>query len=856
MKELAKYALKVLLAGIVASMTVTGVFALEVEQVETAQEISITAALAAYYAKDETVVLGTSESTVISFDNEITSVDVGNTDAQLTYSEDNKSVTMQGVGYAGVVTATDGTQTKTVSFYSGTKFKPGLNILTGTTDSIHYADLGDKVSTILGGTFEEYTAGDDTRLARKFSGKWATAQLVNCAALDTRPLEIKLQYAGTCNGLWVSLPNSDWKAYHYFHNDGLKEYTTWTDASYSGLCNVCKGETDCNHKDLRVATNETGSGAAYIDSVSVIPYYKVTYKNVDGTDLKVEYVLKDSDGNYMTDYTVNSSVKPEAGDVQGFVKFVGWSLEENGEVLSSAVPLNNSDISLYPVVQTILTFDAVDAASATEKTFDLSVLAEYGYDLSSVKVDTGLTEATAKVNGNTFTVTPSGYAGVVLVSVKDGDGNVNTGSIRLYAGTKSRPGLNIFTGTEKAMSISEVKSLVAEDNFGLRLSNMAFEKKQPVAEKDGRLAVPADMTHILNTSDFTPERPLDISFEYCGYAKGRLWMIMPNEGWQIFYKVFDGDKTVDSWTKSNYSGLCGHCNGVESENAHKDLVLASDNNAGLMYIDALNITPYYKVTYLAADNTETIIYVDGKSTEYTIDASVLGSDFYTLEGSNEVYTAGSVIPLAHKDLVITAFTLEEPKTSDKNSIRVNGEKTGIRFAGFVSMATHNAASEYGFLVARADNGIDEATADEFLVLPDDFGDTGSLNFSGTTDNEVAIKFAGGRNYIKGGSSNKFAITDDGETPFGSYGKPGAYFTAVLVGLDKPYTSRGVTYATRYRVPIVARSYAKVGSIYYYGESKVASMKDVAARLLENENASEEEKQFAQDILDKAELTVE
>ena len=34
------------------------------------------------------------------------------------------------------------------------------------------------------------------------------------------------------------------------------------------------------------------------------------------------------------------------------------------------------------------------------------------------------------------------------------------------------------------------------------------------------------------------------------------------------------------------------------------------------------------------------------------------------------------------------------------------------------------------------------------------------------------------------------------------------------------------------------------------------MKDVAARLLENENASEEEKQFAQDILAKAELTVE
>ena len=78
----------------------------------------------------------------------------------------------------------------------------------------------------------------------------------------------------------------------------------------------------------------------------------------------------------------------------------------------------------------------------------------------------------------------------------------------------------------------------------------------------------------------------------------------------------------------------------------------------------------------------------------------------------------------------------------------------------------------------------------------------------------------------------------------------------MVGLDKPYTWRGVTYATRYRVPIVARSYVKIGDTYYYGESKMASMKDVAARLLANENASEAEKKLAQDVLDKAELTME
>ncbi len=136
MKKFAKHFLKVLLAAMVASMTVTGAFALEAEYVETAQEFSGTAVSLAYYAEDETVALGASESTVLSFDNEITAVNLGTTEALLTYSEDNKFVTIEGVGYAGVVTATDGTQTKSVSFYSGTKYKPGLNILTGTTDPI------------------------------------------------------------------------------------------------------------------------------------------------------------------------------------------------------------------------------------------------------------------------------------------------------------------------------------------------------------------------------------------------------------------------------------------------------------------------------------------------------------------------------------------------------------------------------------------------------------------------------------------------------------------------------------------------------------------------------------------------
>lgn len=120
MKEFAKYALKVLLAGIVASMTVTGVFALEVEHVETAEEVSVATASAAYYAENETVVLGSTESTTLTFENDVTEVNVGTTEA--TYAIDGKSVTVTGVGYAGVVTATDGTKEKTVKI-SQSQFK-------------------------------------------------------------------------------------------------------------------------------------------------------------------------------------------------------------------------------------------------------------------------------------------------------------------------------------------------------------------------------------------------------------------------------------------------------------------------------------------------------------------------------------------------------------------------------------------------------------------------------------------------------------------------------------------------------------------------------------------------------------
>ena len=514
-------------------------------------------------------------------------------------------------------------------------------------------------------------------------------------------------------------------------------------------------------------------------------------------------------------------------------------------------------------------------AAANDKKETATITVSEGYTVADWQIDTGYSDALVTVSEDkrTVTVEPTGYAGVVTVKATMGGELVGTEIekvIRLYGGTEYKPGLNLITGTTAAFDFENITQDDLNRAFADTNWTTGWTYTDDPLNNGGHAARQTGSWSIFQTTGLGDNRKDDVDRPFYWTTD-----VLATGNPDIFAIPGDYNGGHIGW----FSGTAGkwHANAKEivmsklttkpegawiNKVRFRKIGTVLGNATGVMgdsayyYVDNVKIIPGYKITYIAADSTETVVYVDGKSTEYTPDLTLLGSAAYTVEGSNEVYTTATAIPLAYKDIVIKAFTPEEPNTSDKNSIRVSAKGTGIRFAGFVSAAMHNAASEYGFLVTRADNGIDEATADEYLVLPEAFGDTESVNFSGTTDNEVGINFVGGRNYIKGGALNKTVLTDNGETPFGSYGKPGWYFTAVMVGLDKPYTWRGVTYATRYRVPIVARSYVKIGDTYYYGESKMASMKDAAARLLANENASEAEKKLAQDVLDKAELTME
>lgn len=628
----------------------------------------------------------------------------------------------------------------------------------------------------------------------------------------------------------------------------------------------------------------------YIDNYSIMPYYRVTYYGADGNVDSSAYFLRDSEGTVMTSFTPDYA---PIFNIEGgkYRRCLGWSTEPNATEAQTSFALNNEDLVLYPVLgeefePLSLSSSVLRAGGANKETGTLTVID--GFTVTDWKVDTGYSDALVTVSEDkrTVTVEPTGYAGVVTVTATMGGELAGTELekvIRLYGGTEYKPGLNLITGTPIAFDFENITQ--ADLNRAFAATDWLGELDKNGAEiTDGwthttdplrtGYAVRQSSTwrELITTSlgdnqTGDSDRPFYCSFDtlatgnpdffvipYDWTYTAHEWVYPQFKKWHRINKTVTMSQVklkadTGAWVnKSRFRNI-----GIGLGNANQEY---SADATAYFYVDNFSIIPGYKITYIAADGTETVVYVDGLKTEYTPDLTVLGSDSYTVEGSNEVYTTATAIPLEYKDIVIKAFTPEEPKTSDKNSIRVSGEKTGIRFGGFVGAGTHNAASEYGFLVARGDNSY-WMVADEDLMIKNITTDN-EYSFTGTT--EAGEKFVGGRNYIKGGDSNKFVFTDGGETPFGSYGSAGYYFTAVMVGLDSPYTvtEDGVktTYQTRYRVPIVARSYVKVGENYYYGECQTASMKDVAAHLLNNPAASEKDKALAQEILAKAELTVE
>ena len=240
---------------------------------------------------------------------------------------------------------------------------PGVNIFTGNNSVLSFDDLTEVPSFIENATLSTSPiSGESGKVllhTHSGTGTYATMPFLFNPALDCeRPylLEYKM-YEKANNGLgsnrslWV-MKNStsgwqrawsgagpvandtNWRSYsHYLDNLGSLVNTNTNTVDKTAVSKIIlewvydsAAEVGVNHW-------------VYVDDVSLVPAYLVTYVDKDGKTVKTEYIHPD-----------NSSFAPTLSDEDAENSITGWALTKSGDVVSS-VSLSDKDITLYAVYE-------------------------------------------------------------------------------------------------------------------------------------------------------------------------------------------------------------------------------------------------------------------------------------------------------------------------------------------------------------------------------------------------------------------------------------------------------------------------------------------------------------------------
>ena len=317
--------------------------------------------------------------------------DVGATEATVTGMTET-SITFNAVGYAGEIDVTATLKSspevsvkKTLKFYAGPLFKPGLNIYTGTTEAYGFEEENWHDTAVAKDQNTDRIANPEKNginssdyvmnFTQQFKVIHSKVDLEPKIEVE-RPVWVSFDYrAGgpgytePANTIYFMLndiaggENGNIYRAMALCNDGVWENKTFTMDLMAGgheSKNLVQTITkDGGVKWLGIESKEGIDGTnkfLNVDNVNMIPYYKVTYMNLDGSDVAAtEYVLLDSEGDFLSGYTPDISKVPGA---------TGFALEQGGESVA-VVPLENKDIVLYPVTTRQISFKS-DVSSKTE----------------------------------------------------------------------------------------------------------------------------------------------------------------------------------------------------------------------------------------------------------------------------------------------------------------------------------------------------------------------------------------------------------------------------------------------------------------------------------------------------------
>lgn len=527
-----------------------------------------------------------------------------------------------------------------------------------------------------GGTYPSYHIPANLVQGRQY---WIEFYLVNDMRLETNP-------AGTEQCLWIlggsniglsdafkASVNQD-KWYHYV----LKG--AWTLPTSSKL--------QLQGKQLK--NEKVNLGTYWLDDLMIMPYYQVTYMNADGTAASTEQFLFDENGEVAVTYTPKTDNYPKTGGGAG-ATCVGWSTVNGAEEPMTAIPLQNEDIVLYPVWKIVpreltASAEAISAAAGTTITLTANApVAKWTFDL-------GATEATYTTTDTTAQIKAVGYAGVVTVSALfEGDTEPLTKTVRLYGGTKWKPGLNVITGT--------VEPYDFEDSATYTLATGATGSWKHTTIPDGATGNASNgaakalaQFAILYGKQWSPkieiDRPLDYQFDTLSHKN---FYVMVNgsggetKGGNIYSSSY-GAGATKAWKHEKIKVTIAtdktQCNLKEDKakdgisyigvSGQTGTYTADDLTGAYLYIDNLSYIPYYKITYIGTDGnvdaTEYVLYDEnGKIlTEYTPNlALVEGATAVSLEPDGKLI--GGAIPLENKDLTLYVNTDKQYYIADADT---------------------------------------------------------------------------------------------------------------------------------------------------------------------------------------------
>ena len=728
--------------------------------------------------------------------------------------------------------------------------KPGLNVFTGTTEPETFDS--DKWANE---KWTQYFDGNDTvELSNQYWTGWhLTTETPE--GFSGKALKLWLKYPGEHYPQFsFKIPLQQGKKYSYsfrFGDNGNSDRCLWHmqypksgSAVYAlAYKDTVKDNSSAVFENRELLRSLPDSAAMcfqtkkhaddegvywYLDDISVIPYYQITYLNDDNSVITVDQVLYDAEGNFLTAYAPKSDV---SATPSGFIgELIGWSTEKGATEPMTEVALANEDVALYPVWHKAEGYELStggrninDGGSAIAVTASQKPV-EWRVDLGTTKARYDIID-----NGMTCRVGGTGYAGKFSVTAVFEGGIEVTKNLQFTDGTKWQPGLGILSGTTEGVDVDFMNEGETFGNTFYNAGNCWSRVANP--DKTGNLSdtvlsVNGSWQYIRPAVSWNPvieiERPVSVVYDLYSKGNERVAVLVNTSGAPGL--VIDGhthttpgawqhvEETFITAKRQSAADTCAAAGGISYINigVRGDALTASP-----AYFDNLDFIPYYKITY-KNDNDEVIaseyvLYDSNKKvlTSYTPNKAIIPNAAAVKAISTEKGGANvDSVPLNHEDITLyVSYHDRAPKNTDEYSIRL-GAIRGMRMTSFVSALQRGLADEYGFLVAADNFGGDYSA----FVFADDMKGSTSLAEGETGKGTLA----NGAKFVYATSYDKATGVDIHKV--GSFGdEDGFLINAVLVNIPVEQ------YATKFAV----RPYVRVGDSYFYGEVMVKSIKDVA-----------------------------